>query len=81
MPRGKLERSLNCQRRSQASRLVRCSMSLGQSVGEEEGVAVLGEGAYECILKEAIGEASVKEIGFKLDGVAEEFGTVGADPA
>ena len=29
MPRGKLERSRNCQRRSQASRSVRCSKSLG----------------------------------------------------
>ena len=29
MPRGKLEQSRNCQRRSQASRSVQCNMSLG----------------------------------------------------
>ena len=41
---------------------------------------MLGEGADKCILREVIGVASVKEIGFELDGMAEEIGTVGADP-
>ena len=44
-------------------------------------MAVLGEGAYKCILKEVLGVASVKEVGFELDGVAEEISMVGVDPA
>ena len=42
---------------------------------------VLGEGADKSILEEVIGVASVQEVGFELDGVAEEIGCVCADPA
>ena len=50
-------------------------------MGEEEGVMVLGEGANKCVLKDVIGVASVKEVGFLLKDMAEEIGMVGADPA
>ena len=48
---------------------------------EEEGVAVLGEGADEGILQEVVWVASVKEVGFEEDGVAKEVGGVCADSA
>ena len=44
-------------------------------------MAVLGEGADEGILQEVIGVASVQEVRFEEDGVAEEVGGVCADPA
>ena len=40
-------------------------------------MAVLGEGADKSILEEVIGVASVQEVGFELDGVAEEVGCGG----
>ena len=52
----------------------------GGAEGKEEGLMVLGEGVDKGILQDVVGIASVKEIRFKLEGVAEEVGTMGADP-
>ena len=52
----------------------------GRGGGEEEGMTVLGGGANKCFLKDVIGIASVKEVGFELKGMAEEVRMVGADP-